>query len=251
MGARTNVEDYSYQAIVRSSGRPPGEFLQINRFVAMQRFVHGIHLVLLLALLGHLAACGDVGDAPQAQTSDAVPLAEIDGATLPIDTSRSEVRWRAAKVTRSHDGGFRSFDGTVSVAGNDVTGVRLHIDTRSIWSDSDRLTNHLKSDDFFDVGRYPTATFESAQVVPTDSAEATHLVTGNLSMHGRTNGVTFPAAILVDNGTVKAQADFIIDRTDWDISYTGQADDLIENDVRLIFDIVTARDQPVSNVQAE
>jgi polyisoprenoid-binding protein YceI len=200
---------------------------------------------LFMAVL--FTACGDIGDAPQAQTGEAVEVAGGGGETLAIDTSRSEINWKAAKVTRAHDGGFRDFTGTVTVAGEEVTGVDLTIDTRSIWSDSDRLTNHLKSEDFFQVETYPTATFEAAQIVPVDSAGATHLITGNLTMHGKTNSVTFPATITTTGGTVNATADFIIDRTQWDILYTGKADDLIENNVRLLLDVTAATEQPVAS----
>lgn len=199
----------------------------------------------LLVLI--LAACGDVGDAPQAQTGQAVEVAGISGDALVIDTSRSTLNWRAAKVTNAHDGGFRTFSGTVSVDGDAVTGVDVTIDTRSIWSDNDRLTNHLKSADFFDVELYPTATFQADRIVPVDSAGATHLVTGNLSMHGQTNSVTFPATITVQDGSVRATADFIIDRTNWGINYTGRADDLIENEVRLILDVVAVPEQPLAS----
>ena len=197
------------------------------------------------------AACGDVGDAPEAQTGAAIDVAAAEGETFVIDTSVSEINWKAAKVTRAHDGGFRDFSGTVTVAGEEVTGVNLTIDMASVWSDTDRLTGHLKSADFFEVETFPTATFEANQIVPTDSVGATHLVTGNLTMHGQTNSVTFPATITVADGTVNAKADFIIDRTKWGIVYTGAADDLIENNVRLLIDVTAAAEQPVASAAEE
>ncbi|HMB94184.1 MAG TPA: YceI family protein [Rhodothermales bacterium] len=197
-------------------------------------------LFMLLAFVFLIAACGDVGDAPEAQTQEAVAVADMEGNGLAIDTSRSVIGWKAAKVTRAHDGGFHTFTGTISQAEGEVTGVEVNIDTRSIWSDSGRLTNHLKSEDFFDVEKYPEAQFVADQFVPTDSAHATHLVTGNLTMNGQTQGITFPASITVQNGSVQVAADFILDRTDWGINYTGKADDLIEHEVRMILDVATA-----------
>ena len=196
-----------------------------------------LSLLSLVALLG-LSACAGVGDAPEATTGEAVDIAEAAGVTLAIDTSRSEMNWKAAKVTRQHDGGFHDFNGTVTLAGQEVTGVNLDIDLNSIWSDSERLTGHLKSDDFFDVAQYPAATFESSAILPADSAGATHLVSGNLTMHGVTRSVTFPAAITVVDGGVAATADFIINRRDWEINYDGAADDLVRDDVRILFDVV-------------
>lgn len=185
-----------------------------------------------------LAACGDVGDAPQAETGEAVDVAQAQGTPIPIDTAQSEVRWRGAKVTRAHDGGFRDFSGTVYVAGGSVTGVDLAIDMASIWSDSEKLTGHLKSPDFFEVETYPEATFEADRFEVVDSAGATHRVTGNLTMHGQTHSVAFPANILVEADRVTAEADFIIDRKRWGVSYPGKPDDLIADEVRILFDLV-------------
>lgn len=217
----------------------------------MRTFTNHVPAIVVVFFVLLLAACGDVGDAPQASTGAAIDIVGTSGQMLAIDTTISEIKWRAAKVTRAHDGGFNTFSGTVFVDNGEVTGVSLDIDTRSIWSDTERLTNHLKSDDFFDVETYPTATFEADRFVPVDSAGATHLVTGNLTMHGQTNGVTFPATITVSDGSVQANADFIIDRTDWGINYKGQADDLIENEVRLILDVVATEDQTVASTGVE
>ena len=211
---------------------------------------------LLLVLVLILGACGDVGDAPRAQTNTAGDVAQAEGEVLPIDTSRSEVSWKAAKVTRAHDGGFNAFDGTITVAENQIVGADIGIDTRSIFSDTPRLTNHLKSDDFFDVEVHPDARFIANQFVPVDSAGATHLVTGNLTIRDTTNAVTFPATVSFNGDTVRAEADFIIDRRDWGINYKGQADDLIENNVRLILDVVAVPPseiaaRPVSTESAE
>ncbi len=204
-----------------------------------------------LALL-LLAACAGVGDAPDAATGDAVAVANPEGTTLAIDTARSRVDWKAAKVTRAHDGGIHDFSGTITVSGSDVTGVTLDMDLNSIWSDTEKLTGHLMSDDFFDVAQFPTARFEASDFAPLDSAGATHTVTGNLTMHGVTRGVSFPASILVTTGGATATADFIINRRDWNINYDGKADDLIRDDVRILFSVVAGTaDVPVAEAASE
>lgn len=192
------------------------------------------------------AACGDVGDAPEAKTGEAVTVTEATGGDYRIDTTRSKISWKASKVTRAHDGGFREFDGTVSVSGDSVTGVRLTIRTPTIYSDEEKLTGHLKSEDFFQVEKHPTATFEADRFEPTDSAGMTHLVTGNLTMLGTSKAVTFPAKISVAGNEVSADADFIINRKDWNILYTGAPDDLINDEVRIIFDITAVKGEPIA-----
>jgi polyisoprenoid-binding protein YceI len=197
-------------------------------------------LLLLPALALLLAACGDVGDAPVAQTGAAVDLTTAEGVQIPIDPQRSEVTWRGAKVTGAHDGGFNTFDGSVTVREGTVTGVDVRIDMNSLYSDNDDLTGHLLSDDFFSAPTHPEGSFVATSFEPAASDSATHMVTGNLTMRGNTNSVTFPATINVTDDMVTAMADFIIDRQQWGITYAGRPDDLISDNVRIMFDIVAA-----------
>ncbi len=201
---------------------------------------------LALLLAAAAAACGDVGDAPKAKTGEAVDVAQATGGTYAIDTSRSKVGWKAAKVTRAHDGGFRGVNGTVNVDNGNVTGARINIDATTIWADDDNLTGHLKSDDFFGVEKFPGATFEASsfEKLTGDTSGATHRVTGNLTMHGVTKSVTFPAKVNVSENEVTANADFKINRKDWGLVYPGAPDDLISDDVRIIFDVTAVRSQP-------
>ncbi|MFN3597499.1 MAG: YceI family protein [Rubricoccaceae bacterium] len=210
----------------------------------MPRFLSAASLAAALLL----AACGNVGDAPQAEVS-AVDAAErpaaFRGTPLPIDTAASAVEWTGAKVTGSHDGGFRSFDGVIYVDGAEVTGVDVRIDATSLYSDNADLTQHLLSPDFFEAETYPEARFVAATIRPVTEADAapegmTHMVTGTLTMRGQSNQVTFPARTSVQDGRATATADFIINRQDWGITYPGRPDDLIRNDVRVRINAMTA-----------
>ena len=218
--------------------------------------------LLSLGLLVILAACGDVGDAPRATVEETsatdTPAEAFSGTALAIDTSRSAIDWLGAKVTGTHDGGFEVFDGAVYRDGDTVTGVELTIDATSIWSDNDRLTGHLKSDDFFAVETYSEATFRAdtfEPIAPADSvewAEATHRVGGVLTMRGQSNRITFPARIAVTDDAVEADADFLIERSRWGLTYPGKPDDLIQEEVRLKFDVVAsgAADPSATPVEA-
>jgi polyisoprenoid-binding protein YceI len=213
----------------------------ITTNVRTDLMTRSLMIPVMALLLAGAAGCGKVGDAPQAKTGAASVDVQtpVSGTTLPIDTAASKVGWVGAKVTGSHEGGFRKFDGTVTVDGSNVTAAKLTIDAASIYTDSEKLEGHLRSPDFFAVEQYPNATFETTEIVPAaGAAGATHMVTGNLMIRGKTNSVTFPASIKVDGGRATAKADFKINRQDWGITYPGAPDDLISDDVRIIFDIV-------------
>jgi polyisoprenoid-binding protein YceI len=56
-------------------------------------------------------------------------------------------------------------------------------------------------------------------------------VTGNLTLHGITKSISFPATITVAGDTVNADATFSINRKDFSINYPGKVDDVIRDDV--------------------
>lgn len=175
--------------------------------------------ILSLTLLA--TGCGKVGDAPEAKTTAGATVVQTPvsgGTTLPIDTSKSRITWVGAKVTATHPGGFRKFNGTVTVNDGAVTATKIDIETNSLYTEPEKLVGHLKSADFFKVEQFPTATFESTSIVPAPAgspAGATHMVTGNLTMAGKTNTVSFPAAINVNGTTVTSKAAFKINRQEW------------------------------------
>lgn len=203
---------------------------------------------LAIAIATAAPGCADVGEGDQAQTGEKVEIEVNDpvaGGTYSIDTAKSTFRWFGAKVTNQHEGGFHVYDGSITVDDEEVTHVRINVETSSIWTDSDKLIGHLKSPDFFDVETYPTAVFEASTFEPYDSAGATHMVTGNLTMLDSTKSISFPATISIDETGVRAKANFIIDRQSWGISYPGAPDDLISDDVRITFDIRATREPTI------
>jgi polyisoprenoid-binding protein YceI len=115
--------------------------------------------------------------------------------------------------------------------------------------DHDKLTNHLKSPDFFDVEKYPTGTFVITKVTPKNGPNgANMLVTGNLTVKGKTNPISFPAKINVNGNQLTADANFIMDRSKYDIRYGSKTyfpdravNDVIENEVNMGLKLVASK----------
>jgi len=192
----------------------------------------------LLLVLG----CANPADGkPEAEVSDPAPVPETvaEGHRYVFVPAESTLSFTGSKVTGSHEGGFEQFDGTIELVEGEPTASRvtIEIDTTSLWADDDRLTKHLKSPDFFDVATFPTATFESTSI---EAGAEGYTVTGNLTLHGVTKSVSFPAQIEVGPESVAAQAEFFIKRFDFDIVYPGKPDDLIRDEVVIRFDVVAA-----------
>ena len=219
----------------------------------MNKFAIGI-----LSLSLFLAACADPAtNKPKAQTTASSTTTatsstanttgsttEMKGTALPISPENSKVEFTGSKVTGKHDGGFKAFTGTIDLVNNkpEESKVSVDIDTNSIFSDDDKLTGHLKSADFFEVEKYPKATFVSTKIAP-DAAKGVgvYTVTGDFDLHGQKKSITFPAKITMSDAEVAVDAEFSINRKDFDIIYAGKTDDLIRDDVVIRLNLKSPR----------
>ncbi|MBM7062335.1 YceI family protein [Pseudomonas sp. UL073] len=88
-------------------------------------------------------------------------------------------------------GTFRDFDGSFSFDAKnpEASKVKVTINTASVDSNHAERDKHLRSKDFLNVDKNPTATFESTAVKSTGQGTAD--ITGNLTL----NGVTKPVVI--------------------------------------------------------
>ena len=171
-----------------------------------------------------------------ATTTDAeTPTTTAAGEAWKLHSS-STLSFIGSKVTGSHDGGFKSISGQININDQDeVTGGTITIDMDSTWSDNDKLTEHLKAPDFFDVANFPTSTFVITQVSQT--GDTSYNISGNLEMRGVEKNITFPASGSKEGEAIKVQAEFDINRKDWGIAYEGKKDDLIRDEVVLKMDL--------------
>jgi polyisoprenoid-binding protein YceI len=202
-------------------------------------------LLAILASLSALSACKDpAADKPKAQVSAATataPAAQpIAARLLRIRPAESKVEFTGSKITRKHEGGFRAFEGTIELPDGkpETARIKVDVDLSSLFTDEEKLTGHLKSPDFFDVAKFPKATFTSSAIQATPQGPTTHTITGNLDLHGVTKSISFPATVTVTpDGRVTAKAEFSINRKDFGIVYPGLPDDLIRDDVLLRLDV--------------
>jgi polyisoprenoid-binding protein YceI len=151
----------------------------------------------------------------------------------------SKIEFTGAKVTGKHEGSFGTFEGTIGLVNNDPTmsAVQVSIDLGSLTITPPKLAGHLKSADFFDVAKFPKATFSSTTIRPS-SETSKYNVTGRLDLHGVNKPLTFPATIRTAADSVEVEAELTINRKDFGIVYPGMPDDLISDDVRITLRIV-------------
>lgn len=208
-----------------------------------------------LLLSATLVSCGQTPEGEKVEAQEKVETSSSEntsGTSYSVDTDASKINWTGGKlVGNSHTGYINLKEGQLNVENGKLAGGKFVIDMNTITdTDIDNpekrqdLEGHLKSDDFFNVGAHPTATFEIAKVEPaTDKPGATHTITGNLTMKGITKSVTIPANISMEDGMLKASTpQFVIDRTQWEVMYGASAlgvvkDNIIKDEVALIIDL--------------
>lgn len=240
-----------------------------------------MRILLSILLVSLFVACEN----PTAEQAEVAEAQEIEQPEVQEDqvfiayrfkTEASEVNWTGRKPTGKHNGTIGIKSGYITVVEDSIVGGKFVLDMEDIdvidlRSDEDsqmKLISHLRSADFFEVEKYPTATFEITAVTEIDSAnqsdqeklankiqkdknevflldDPTHKVTGNLTLKDTTLSITFPAYILHSPEQLIAKARFSIDRTLWGVNYREEAeftnkiqDQLIYNDVNVGLEII-------------
>ena len=165
-------------------------------------------------------------------------------APVTVSTSESTITWKAAKVTGEHYGKVKLSDAKMDYANGKITGGSFEMDMTSITveditdaNSNKRLTDHLKSDDFFSVEKFNKSSFKIKEAKSSNGKD--YQITGDLTIKGITNPVTFPAKVEVVGGKITATAKITFDRTKFDLKYRSGsyfenlADKLIYDEVSL------------------
>lgn len=147
-----------------------------------------------------------------------------------IDLEKSKVEWTGRNLTGAHSGTLKLRQGRIEIENGRLVRGSFSLDMDSMKnSDIDdgkmreMLIAHLKSNDFFDVARFPTANFQLSKIAPLADAPPGSPncdVTGELTLKGVRRELTFRAVLgHTPDGTLAADAHFDIDRTQWNVLY--------------------------------
>ncbi len=149
--------------------------------------------------------------------------------TFKANTDNAKINWKGFKPTGDHYGTINLKNGSFTTNNNQITSgeftidmnsiVNLDMDATSEWNT--KLVNHLKSEDFFDVKKYPTATFK---ITSTEKKGNKILVKGNLIIKNKSNPIEFLATIKIENNQLVFDSEiFKIDRSKWGIEYKSKS----------------------------
>ncbi|MDG1040079.1 MAG: YceI family protein [Polaribacter sp.] len=169
-----------------------------------------------------------------------------------VDLSTSVLNWKGSKPTGDHDGTVALKSGGILIENAAVVAGEFVIDMNTITNvdmkgqkGAANIEGHLKSEDFFDVAKYPTAKFVITKVEENTGKLA---VTGNLTIKDVTKSITIPAALSeVDGSYVFKSDNFNIDRADFNVKYGSKKffdnlkDKFINDLVEMSFEVKTSK----------
>lgn len=199
---------------------------------------------LLISASVLIISCGK--DKPVTSESNEV-LTKNEGQIYLVDTLNSKAEWKGFKVVKSdntsHIGALKFESGEVTVKDNKLESGQFVIDMNSISNEdlkeddaNSKLIGHLKSADFFDTEKFPTASFEITKISEAPAGgDYNTILEGNLILKGITKPATFNANVKVKDGELSiATEPKDINRDEFGIKFQmPAAEGLIKNEINV------------------
>ncbi len=184
---------------------------------------------------------------------ETAPTEDNMSGTYVIDPQSSDVKWKGSKPTGEHNGIVPISAGTITVADGNITGgtVEINMDGITVLDQEGegkaKLEAHLKGkaagveEDFFNVGKYPKATFAISSATKLDNdPDGTHMLNGTLTVKDISKPVSFKSRVNIADGKLTATTpEFPVDRTEYNIKFKSKKffenlkDDFINDEFKL------------------
>lgn len=189
---------------------------------------------------------------PPVDLASTTPIAVVDPVEKDvyiIDTATSSMTWKGSFVSgaRSHTGTIMLKSGKGKFENATISTGEFVIDMASIKDSegNEKLETHLKSDDFFNVEKFPEAKFELLSFAPAKTA-GTFTAKGKLTIRDVTKDFTFPVTLSVEGqNMLRATGKITFNRADYNVKYgsssffKGLGDKVISDKVELTLNLLT------------
>ena len=214
---------------------------------------------MMIAIILMLIGCDKAPKGDKATITDQTLAKDGTGETFTVDSTTSRIRFTGHGVGKNHPGTFKVGYGTVTVKNDSITGGTFVMNIQSMDMEQEgkdietKLRPHLLSGDFFNAETFGTSKFEITEVKPYKPGDnekslvegANFMVSGNLQIKDVTKNISFPARVDLDGNTLKAEANFDIDRRQWQMNYGNDktlGDKFISETVNIELDIQARRE---------
>lgn len=226
--------------------------------------IGGVIIVALVALLVFWSPTETIAPVTnslsETQETQTAQNSVVQNGIYRVIADESTVRWAGKKPLIEgyiNDGTIAVTEGSIVVVDQEAQGdFTIDMNTLVVSKTAKKpgkesaLEGHLKGDGWFDVAKYPTASFTILEVKKQPDSDTTFVydVRGDLTMKGQTHELSFPAKIYTDStGLVHAEADFEFNRTTWGLTAGSAsfidtlADNAVDDMVALSFELVAEK----------
>ncbi len=193
-------------------------------------------------------ACSSPTASTEAGEANEAATAEAFSTEYAVNAVESTVTWTGSKPTGDmHMGTVAIKQGKLAMSEGSISAGSFVLDmTQMSVTDEGmdeetkaKLLGHLTTTDFFEVEKFPTASFS----VTSSTADS---LMGNLTIKDITKSITVPYSVEVGEANITANASFSIDRTQWGVKFNSGnffenlgeylIDDAVQFDVKLVAD---------------
>ncbi len=165
--------------------------------------------------------------APKIDTILVNPVPTEGAATFKV--TEGMVEWSGTKTMKKtgHQGTITIESGELMVNQGQLISGKVTLDMNSISvtdikdpGERRDLESHLKDSDFFEVIKFPKAEFVFSEVLPSTMPNFNWVLSGNLTMKGKTAPVNIPVKVSIEGNELRAESPaFPINRTQWGVNF--------------------------------
>lgn len=216
-------------------------------------------LLLFVLMAGLFVACGDSGkkEGGEGETNNggtenpegnAETNTPAPAETYMVSNAMSTIHWFGSKEDGAHFGKISIAGGSVNASDAGLTGeVTINLNTMTVEDETpddmkQKLIGHLSSEDFFDVANNPNAVLKitgatehngpgetKPEGVPAAFdqyavAEATHIISGSLTIKGKEESIQFPAKVEIADGKITTTALITFDRRQYGMRFKSDTE---------------------------
>ena len=223
--------------------------------------------IALILVFGLFLSCKNAPTALQGAEVDTARQDTASGTTHVVEkgtftytVTNGTVNWSGKKANGdSHEGTLSIESGALKVVDGKLQSGRIQVNMNTLTVTSIKdggekrdLESHLKDVDFFEVNKFPEATFVFNEALPSDMDHFNEIIVGDLTIKQKTHGVNVPVQLKIEGNDLTALSPvFSINRTKWGINFRSGLlgtlkDKLIEDNIMLCIRL-SAKRNPASH----
>ena len=192
--------------------------------------------------------------APKTETVTVTPASTEGAGTYAI--TEGVVTWAGTHTIGKdgHQGTIKVESGEILVNQGQILSGKVVLDMNSVSvtdikdpGERRDLESHLKDSDFFEANKFPKAEFLFTEVLPSTMPNFNCVLSGDLTMKGKTAPVNIPLKVTFEGDMLRAESpNFPINRTTWGVNFQsgilGTAKDkMIDDTVPLSLKVVAKK----------